>query len=296
MHHTSLLTRAARGLAVLTVLAFAVSGCGAGAGAGAGTPTSTSASHTATGEQVPESAQPAERGPAPEGSDPEDAETRASSASLSGLTIAVDPGHNGDNGANPATIRESVPDGRGGTKDCNTVGTESTDGYPEHRFAWEAAEVLVDALEEADASVVLSRADDNGVGPCVDERGTFADDADALVSLHANGTEDHSARGFHVIAAPAGGRADEQVADVSEALGTALAASLEDAGLTRSPAYDDLVVRDDLATLNNASVPAIMVEAGEMRNAEDARMLQSEKGQQRIARAIVDALAVTLVR
>ena len=243
-----------------------------------------------------ETARSAERGPAPGGSDPDDAESEDPSAALPGLTIAVDPGHNGDNGANPVTISESVPDGRGGTKDCNTVGTESAGGYPEHRFAWEAAAVLADALEDAGASVVLSRTDDDGVGPCVDERGTFADDADALVSLHANGTEDDSARGFHVIAAPAGGRADEQVADVSEALGTALTASLEDAGLTRSPAYDDLVVRDDLATLNNASVPAVMVEAGEMRNAEDARMLQSEKGQERIARSIVDALAVTLVR
>lgn len=244
---------------------------------------------------MPETARPTGREPATGTTNPEDAETEAPSAPLSGLTIAVDPGHNGGNGANPGTISESVPDGRGGTKDCNTVGTESADGYPEHRFAWEAAAVLDDSLEEAGASVVLSRTDDDGVGPCVDERGTFADGADALVSLHANGTEDDSARGFHVIAAPAGGRADDEVADVSEVLGTALAASLEDAGLTRSPAYDDLVVRDDLATLNNASVPAVMVEAGEMRNAEDARMLQSEKGQERIARSIVDALAVTLV-
>lgn len=278
-------------MSAAAVLAAALSGCGAGAGS----PASTPAPHTATAEPVPENARPTDPGPAPGTSGPEQAATEAPRAQLSGLTIAVDPGHNGDNGANPGTIGESVPDGRGGTKDCNTVGTESADGHPEHRFAWEAAEVLERALEDAGASVVLSRTDDDGVGPCVDERGTFADDADALVSLHANGTEDESASGFHVIAAPAGGRADDEVADVSEALGTALAASLEDAGLTRNPAYDDLVVRDDLATLNNASVPAVMLEAGEMRNAEDAQMLQSEEGQERIAQSVVEALSAVLV-
>lgn len=251
--------------------------------------------HTATAQPVPGTAGASEHGSAFGTSGPEDAATEAPTTPLSGLTIAVDPGHNGDNGASPDTISDSVPDGRGGTKDCNTVGTESADGYPEHRFAWEAAQVLEDALGAAGASVVLSRSDDDGVGPCVDERGTFADDADALVSLHANGTEDDSARGFHVIAAPAGGRADDDATDVSEALGTALAGSLEDAGLARNPAYDDLVVREDLATLNNASVPAVMLEAGEMRNAEDARMLRSEEGQELIAESVVDALTTALV-
>lgn len=285
------ISRIATASSVLAVLALALSGCGTGDESRAPVPVL----HSASGEPVPETSPAAARESATETSGPEDAATEALEAPLSGLTIAVDPGHNGDNGANPAAISESVPDGRGGTKDCNTVGTESADGYPEHRFAWESAAVLEEALEEAGASVILSRTDDDGVGPCVDERGTFADDADALVSLHANGTEDDSARGFHVIAASAGGRADDDVANASETLGTALVASLEDADLTRNPAYDDLVIRDDLATLNNASVPAVMLEAGEMRNAEDAQMLRSEEGQKRIAASIVDALSTALV-
>ncbi|MGO1398097.1 MAG: N-acetylmuramoyl-L-alanine amidase [Brevibacterium yomogidense] len=274
-------------LAVAAVL----SGCGADTGS----PSHSAAPHTVTAEPASESARATGPAPAPGASGTEDAAAEAPAAPLSGLTIAVDPGHNGGNGANPGTIGQSVPDGRGGTKDCNTVGTESADGYPEHRFAWETAEALEDALTDAGADVVLSRTDDDGVGPCVDERGTFADDADALVSLHANGTEDDSASGFHVIAAPAGGRADDGVADSSEVLGTALASELEEAGLSRNPAYDELVVRDDLATLNNAAVPAVMLEAGEMRNAGDARMLESDEGQQRISRSIVDALTVALV-
>jgi len=124
----------------------------------------------------------------------------------------------------------------------------------------------------------------------VDERGRFADEADALVSLHGNGTEDRSAHGFHVIAAPAGGRGDDETAQTSEDLGLALAEALEHAGFDRNPAYDDLVVRSDLATLNNAAVPAVLLEAGEMRNAEDAQLLTSPQGQERIAEAVVIAL------
>jgi len=32
-----------------------------------------------------------------------------------------------------------VPDGRGGTKPCNTTGTATDAGYPEHKFNWDVA-------------------------------------------------------------------------------------------------------------------------------------------------------------
>lgn len=218
----------------------------------------------------------------------------AEDAPLDGLVIAVDPGHNGGNSSDPAAINAEVPDGRGGTKACNTVGTQTDDGYPEHRFNWETAQALQEALEEAGAEVVLSRDSDDGVGPCVDERGGFADDADALVSLHANGTEDRSARGFHVVAAPAGEHADEETAEASEQLASALVDALEDEDFAPNPAYDSPVIRTDLATLNHASVPAVLLEAGEMRSADDAALLESSDGQERIADAIVDALVEVL--
>ncbi len=223
-------------------------------------------------------------------------EATASAPPLTGLTLAVDPGHNGGNAADPAALGEQVPDGRDGTKDCNTVGTESDDGYPEHRFAWELAQALVAQVEEAGGEAVLSRDSDDGVGPCVDERGKFAGeaDADALISLHANGTEDRSAAGFHVITGAAGAAADDEAVRASREIAEALVAELENEGLERNPAYDEVVERADLATLSNASVPAVMLEAGEMRSAADAELLASEEGQERIARAIVAALGRAL--
>ncbi|MGH3920544.1 MAG: hypothetical protein ACRDSG_16145, partial [Pseudonocardiaceae bacterium] len=54
-----------------------------------------------------------------------------------GITVVLDPGHNGANASHPAEINRPVPNGRGGTKPCNTTGTATNRGYPEHAFTWD---------------------------------------------------------------------------------------------------------------------------------------------------------------
>lgn len=204
---------------------------------------------------------------------------------LSGRTIAIDPGHNGGNASHPTEINRQVPDGRGGTKACNTTGTSTDSDYPEADFTWAVAGRLRDSLEEAGATVVLSREDNEGVGPCVDERGTFADDADLLVSIHADGAESSSAKGYHVIVADPG--TDAKTEKASAALATSIGTSM---GRTFTPnrAYgkDAISRRPDLAGLNNASVPAVIVECGEMRNPEEAKLMESKSGQKKYAAAL----------
>ncbi|GAA4386490.1 N-acetylmuramoyl-L-alanine amidase [Tsukamurella soli] len=98
-----------------------------------------------------------------------------------------------------ATLSRQVPTGRGGTRDCNTTGTAGDDGFPEHTLDWNVADRLYKLLETQGVQVAFSRPDDASVGPCVDVRAQTADswDADAAVSIHADGTAatDH---GFHV--------------------------------------------------------------------------------------------------
>src|SRR5699024_3998368 len=53
----------------------------------------------------------------------------ASDVDLEGKTIAIDPGHNGGNASHPDEISRQVPDGRGGTKACNTTGTSTNSDY-----------------------------------------------------------------------------------------------------------------------------------------------------------------------
>ncbi len=97
--------------------------------------------------------------------------TAASAVSaLVGTTVVLDPGHNGANAAHPAEINRPVPDGRGGTKACNTTGTATDSGYPEHAFAWDVALRVREALTAQGVRVLLTRPDDAGVGPCVNDR------------------------------------------------------------------------------------------------------------------------------
>ena len=62
---------------------------------------------------------------------------------LAGMTVVLDPGHNG---VADSSISRQVPNGRGGTKACNTSGTSTNDGYPEHSFNWDVALHIRDAL------------------------------------------------------------------------------------------------------------------------------------------------------
>ncbi len=206
---------------------------------------------------------------------------------LTGLTVALDPGHNGGNAASPDQIGAAVPDGRGGTKACNTTGTATADGYPEHAFTWDVALRTRDRLEAMGATVLLTRDSDDGVGPCVDVRGTFGqeNDADVVVSIHANGSEDAGLRGyFAIVSEPP---LNEAQGIPSVALAEALLGSLEDAGLTRSSSYPDgISFRSDLAGLNHAERPTVILELGEMRNGEDAALMSSAEGRAGYARAV----------
>ncbi|MDQ7994164.1 MAG: N-acetylmuramoyl-L-alanine amidase, partial [Propionicimonas sp.] len=117
---------------------------------------------------------------------------------LAGTVVVVDPGHNGR--YRKAFNTRAVPAGNGRTKACNSSGTAGK-GMSEHAYNWEQADALRTALRELGAEVVLTRDDDNGLGPCVNLRAKVANDAaaDLLVSIHADGNLTRGARGFHVI-------------------------------------------------------------------------------------------------
>ena len=219
---------------------------------------------------------------------------------LTGLTVALDPGHNGANAQHPDQVGAPVPDGRGGSKACNTVGTSTDAGYPEHAFTWDVASRAGAALEALGAQVVLTRSDDQGVGPCVDVRGRSAQDAgaDVLVSVHANGSDDKAARGFFVIVAdpPSAVEIDEGLraenAASSERLATDMVGALASAGFPPSGSVAGAISRrGDLGTLNFAERPAVLLELGEMRNPDEAALMSSEEGRQRYADAIAAGVA-----
>ncbi len=201
--------------------------------------------------------------------------------------VVLDPGHNGRNGVERAAVSRLVTDGRGGTKPCNTVGTQTDAGYAEHAFTWDVTKRVEARLVAAGIRVVLTRPDDDGVGPCVDQRAAAANaaGADAFVSVHADGSRpaDH---GFHVAyAQPAPHPA--QAGPITE-LATALRDALRSGGFTDSTyiGRDGLSGRPDLAGLNLAEPPAVLVECANMRNPEEAAAVSSPEGRDRYAASI----------
>lgn len=212
--------------------------------------------------------------------------------SLAGHTVVIDPGHNGMNWAHTEEIGRLVDIGNG-SKACNTTGTSTAGGYTEAEFTWALAQLVVTRLEDLGATVVLTRQDNDGWGPCIDERAAIGNrsNANAVISIHADGSPE-SGRGFHVIRpADTVGLTD----DIYEA-STRLAAAVHDSYLgTGMPVADYIgtdgyTVRDDLGGLNLSDVPAVFLETGNMRNTEDAALLTDPAYQETAADAIVSAL------
>jgi N-acetylmuramoyl-L-alanine amidase len=204
--------------------------------------------------------------------------------SVAGMTVVLDPGHNGV--ADPSISRQ-VPNGRGGTKECNTSGTATSDGYPEHAFTWDVALHVRGALDALGVRTTMTRDSDNGVGPCVDQRAALANAAtpDAIVSIHADGGPP-SGSGFHV------NYSSPPLSDVQAGPTLALATTMRDAlvaaGLHESNYVggQGLYGRSDLAGLNLAQYPAVLVELGNMKNAGEAALMESADGRAKYAEAV----------
>jgi len=200
---------------------------------------------------------------------------------LLGKTIAVDPGHNGANWAHPAEINRLV-DAGGFRKACDTTGTSTNDGISEAWYDFDVAVRLSRILRFQGAHVVLTRTTNDGVGPCIDERAAIGNraHADAAISIHADGGPP-GGRGFEVIYKPN--------APASRRL--ALAVRRAFAVITGEPystyvGRDGLDVRTDLGGLNLSTVPKVLIETANMRNATDARRIESAAYRQREAVAL----------
>ncbi|WP_017585843.1 N-acetylmuramoyl-L-alanine amidase [Nocardiopsis ganjiahuensis] len=218
---------------------------------------------------------------------------------LGGRVVVIDPGHNGGNADAASEINSLVPAGNG-EKACDTVGTESAGGYSEHEFNWDLSLLVQERLEADGATVILTREDNEGVGPCIDERAEIGNrnDADAALSIHADGGPE-SGRGFHVIAPGELAGLTEDIVEPSALLAEDIRREYRegtDVPYADYLAEDGLDERTDLGGLNLSEVPKVFLEAGNMRNAEDAELLEDPRWRADAADAIARGLAVYLMR
>lgn len=213
-------------------------------------------------------------------------------AGVAGKIVFLDPGHNG---ANDASISRQVPTGRGGTKDCQASGTSTDEGYPEHSFTWETTLRIRQALTALGVRTAMSRGNDDALGPCVDERAAMANQLqpNAIVSIHADGGP-ATGRGFHVLYsspplnnAQAGPsiRFAQLMRDQLQASGIPPSNYIGQAGLNP---------RSDIAGLNLAQYPSVLVELGNMKNPADKALITTPEGRQKYADAVVRGIVAFL--
>jgi N-acetylmuramoyl-L-alanine amidase len=213
----------------------------------------------------------------------------AAPSSIAGMVVFIDPGHNG---ANDGSIGRQVPTGRGGTKDCQASGTSTNSGYPEHTFTWDTALRVRAALNALGVRTAMSRNNDNALGPCVDERANMANalHPNAVISLHGDGGP-ATGRGFHVnYSSPPLNQAQ---AGPSVQYARVMRDQLRASGIPAANyiGQDGLYGRSDLAGLNLAQYPSILVELGNMKNPVDSALMESPDGRQKYADAVVRGVA-----
>lgn len=216
----------------------------------------------------------------------------AAPANIAGMIVFLDPGHNG---SNDASITRQVPTGRGGTKDCQASGTTTDDGYPEHTFTWDTTLRIRAALTALGVRTAMSRGDDTGLGPCVDERAAMANAIrpNAVVSIHADGGPP-TGRGFHILYSSPPLNAAQ--AGPSVRFAQIMRDQLAGSGIPPSNyvGTGGLNPRADIAGLNLAQYPSILVECGNMKNPADSGLMKTPEGRQRYADAVVRGVAAFL--
>jgi N-acetylmuramoyl-L-alanine amidase len=204
---------------------------------------------------------------------------------LSGLVVAIDPGHNLGNGSHPRQITRSYWVGL--TKTCNTTGTATNAGYPESTYAFDVSARLRRLLNAAGATVILTR-DRNTrgtYGPCIGARGTLAAQVGAalMVAVHGDGAP-AKGRGFHVLGPKRYQGYTDDIYAGSKRLAKAMVAGMASRGLPRATYLSKTIqLRKDTGAINVSDVPTITVETLNMRNKADARRASSAAGRQLVA-------------
>ena len=271
---------AGRAALVVSAAALAVTGCAAPGSSGSAAPAGSPTSPTSAAARQP-SATPSPT-PAPSVSAPP----------LAGKVVGIDPGHNGGNFTDPDAIAQQIWNGAE-WEACDTTGTTTDGGYTEAQFNFNVAKYLRADLRRDGARVIMTRTGNAGVGPCVNRRAEIINDAhaDVAVDIHADGAA-ASGRGFTILEPVADGPNDAVIAASQRFGGDVRQAMLAETAMPESnyEGSGGIMPRDDLAGLNLTTVPKVLIECGNMRNAVDAGLLVTARFQQQVASALTAAI------
>jgi N-acetylmuramoyl-L-alanine amidase CwlD len=183
---------------------------------------------------------------------------------LSGMVIAIDPGHGGIDG-----------------------GAVSKDGIIEKNINLAIALVLRDYLQQVGAYVVMTREIDDDLADIIrggrqrqdlERRVKRVNDsgADLLVSIHMNSVPSSRYRGAQTFYQP---NVHPESRRLAEMIQTELIRQLQNTDRA-------IVPRDNIFLLNHAQMPAVLVEVGFLSHPEEAGLLATDSYQRKVAEAI----------
>lgn len=199
--------------------------------------------------------------------------------------IAIDAGHQlrGNNGKEPlgpgsAEMKAKVS---GGTKGVET-------GIPEYELNLQVALKLRDELKSRGYRVLMIR-EDNEVDISNSERAQMANEAgvDALVRIHANGSDNRSVSGAMTICQtpknPYNGNLYRESRALSEKV---LDAFVSSTGARREKIWET----DSMTGINWCQTPVTIIEMGYMTNPDEDRLMATEEYRMKMAVGIADGI------
>ena len=202
-----------------------------------------------------------------------------------GYVIVIDPGHQ----AKGNSAQEPIGPGASQTKAKVSSGTASRfNGKAEYLVTLEVALKLREELLRRGYTVIMTRTGHN-VDISNVERARIANNAnaDALIRVHCNGSDNASRHGIGVYYQTPSNPYNGAMHDEAKALNQCL---LDNMVLRTGARRDGLFESDTYTGINWCNVPASLVEMGYMTNQEEDALLQNSEYQTKLALGMADGV------
>ena len=157
---------------------------------------------------------------------------------------------------------------------------------PEYELTLSASKILKSYLEQMGFKVIMTR-ETNDVNITNSERATFANEnnADLVIRIHADGSEDQSVSGASLHIPAQNGQYTSKIYPKSNECAEIMMASMRQAGFKVNNIYQ----RSDLTGFNWSEVPAVLVEMGYMSNPEEDQKMSQTSYQEKMMKSIAEA-------